>query len=226
VSAQEPKLDIELLQVRWLLNGINPEELPAKALAALEHGYEGTALRRLAGLVRPTRADLGNLPEQTFADMDLKPIDEDQAVALLIARGEPFITPVVAALVEAFPDAAPRWRKHIASWGGAPAGSYVEMAELVHFVVEDLYEKQKLDEVQRMFEMLEQLLAHADQETTDLITLGFFETLQNFASWRPYGNKVFKPFLGPKSAQIWREIERIWAGKSSLAEVIRAEREG
>lgn len=96
------------------------------------------------------------------------------------------------------------------------------MAQFVHFVVEDLYEKELTSA--RAFELVEALLADADQESTDLIGYGFFEKLQNFASWRPYGNKVFEPFMGTRSMEIWRYLRKIWAGKSSLADVIRAER--
>ncbi len=98
------------------------------------------------------------------------------------------------------------------------------MAEFVHFVVEDLYEMGNLDDVRRVFEFMERLLAEGDQETRDLVVLGFFETLQNFASWRPYGNGAFEQFLGPMSRKAWLEIRLAWAGKSSLADVIRAER--
>jgi hypothetical protein len=71
---------------------------------------------------------------------------------------------------------------------------------------------------------LETLFAEGSRETRDLIGLGFFETLHNVASWRPYGNTVFEPFLGPMSKQVWKEIRRIWQGKSNLMDVIRAER--
>jgi len=98
------------------------------------------------------------------------------------------------------------------------------MSAFVHFVVEDLYEKEKREEVRRAFDALESVLSKADEETRNLVGLGFFETLQNFASWRPYGNRAFEEFLGLRSMQLWREIERIWERKSSLADVIRAER--
>ena len=224
-SNQQDKIDLPLLQVRWVLGGLRPEDLPDYAALALEQGFDGTALRQLAGLVRPTLADLGTLPEKAFTEIGLPPIDTDEAVDLLIARGAPYVTPLIAMLVESFPAFSKRWRSHIASWGGEVAGSYVEMAEFVHFFVEDLYEAGEYDEVRRAFEKLEQLLSGADQEATDLIGFGFFETLQNFASWRPYGNQVFEQFLGSRSKQIWAEIQRIWAGKSSLMDVIRAERE-
>jgi hypothetical protein len=86
-------------------------------------------------------------------------------------------------------------------------------AEFVHFVVEDLYERRKLDEIGRVFQLLEKLFAEGDQTIRDLIGLGFFETMQNFASGRPYGNKVFEEFLGPMSKQCWAEIRRQWARK-------------
>jgi hypothetical protein len=98
------------------------------------------------------------------------------------------------------------------------------MAEFVHFVIEDLYERANLDEMRRVFDCLESLFAEGSQETRDLIGLGFFETLQNVASWRPYGNTVFEPFFGSMSKQVWKDIGRIWQGKSSLMDVIRAER--
>ena len=136
---------------------------------------------------------------------------------------EPPNSPVISTLRKAFPDFSDRWEKHVAWWGGKPAGSYMDMAEFVQFVVEDLYEKGNLDETRRVFDLLEKLLAEADQETRNLIGLGFFETLQNFASWRPSGNKAYEQFFGPTSMQVWSELKRMWAGKSSLMDVIRAE---
>jgi hypothetical protein len=117
-----------------------------------------------------------------------------------------------------------RWKKHIARWGGNPAGFYNDMAEFVHFVVEDLYEKENLDETRRVFQLLEKVLSDADEETRNLIALGFFETLQNVASHRPEGNKVYEQFFGPISQRVWSKLQTMWAGKSSLMDVIRAER--
>ncbi len=209
-----------------MLGGIKPEVMPDLAILALQLGFTGPALQQLAGLVKPTRADLESLPDGAFADMGLKPVNKDEAVTFLIACGIPPVNMTIAVLLDAFPQFAARWKDHIAHWGGEPAGSYNDMGEFVHFVVEDLYEKENVGEVARVFALLENLLLKADEETTNLIGLGFFETLQNFASWRPYGNKVFEPFLGTRSMQTWQEIQRIWAGKSSLMEVIRAERAG
>jgi hypothetical protein len=218
------KIDPELLQARWVLGGIRSDDLPDFAVSALQQGWDGTALRQLAGLVRPTLADLEDLPARAFADMGLKPMNKEAAVDFLMGHGLPATNAIVVSLLKTFPDFTARWKEHIALWGGNPAGSYNDMAEFVQFVVQDLYDEGERAEVQRAFDSLEGLLSKADEETTNLIGLGFFETLQNFASWRPYGNRVFEEFLGARSMQLWREIERIWEGKSSLADVIRAER--
>lgn len=218
-------LDPQLLQARWVLGGIAPEEWVDYAISALNRGFDGTALRQLAGLVRPTQRDLGHLPERALAEIGLDPCDKERAVSLLVARGATLTSETILSLVEGFPAFSPRWRKHIEYWQGEPAGNYNDMAEFVHFVVEDLYEKGKLDEMQRVFNRLETLFVEGNQETRDLIGLGFFETLQNFASWRPYGNTVFEPFFGPMSERVWKEIRRNWKGKSSLMDVIRAERD-
>lgn len=222
MSRLETNFDPELLQARRVLGGIEPEQFVAIAVSALEQGFDGTALQQLAGLSQPTLRDLGNLPAKAFAEMGLKPIDRNEAVTLLLANA--CRNPAISALREAFPDFGERWKESVASWRGNPGGPYSDMAQFAHFVIEDTYEKGKLDETRRAFELMEKLLVEADQETTDLIGFGFFETLQNVASHRPRGNKPYEQFLGPKSEKIWSELRKMWAGKSSLMDVIRAER--
>jgi hypothetical protein len=222
-----PKLDPELIQARWVLGGLRPENLVSQALSALQQNFSGTALQQLAGLAalaHPTLSDLGTLPERAFAEMGLKPIDKQGAVDLLVARGGFSANGIFRDLLIAFPAFSGRWRKHIEYWGGEHAGDYNDMSEFVHFVVEDLHGKGRLDDVRMVFKFMEWQLHESDQETRNLIGLGFFETLQNVASHRPNGYQEYEPFLGPVSEQIWREIEGIWAGHSSLADVIRAER--
>ncbi len=219
------KFDPALLQARWVLGGLNAEELTNQAVLALEQGFGGTALQQLAGLVRPPQRDLGNLPERAFTELGLEPIGKDQAVTVVIARGELTSSGTIIALLNAFPDFSKRWRKHVASWGGKPAGSYNDMHVFVEFTLEELYEKGNLERTRHVFQMLEGLFIEGDQEVRNLIGLGFFESLWNIASWRRYGNRPFEEFMGPTSIQVWREIERQWAGKSSLADVIRAERQ-
>jgi hypothetical protein len=127
-------------------------------------------------------------------------------------------------LVEEFPAFRERWEKHLERWNGEPAGSYLDIAEFVHFVVKELYPAGKTEEVQRAFDLMEQWLVNGNQKVRDVVVIGFLEDLQNVASWQPFGKKAFVPFLRPQSRDAWNEIERVWAGKSSLAEVISEER--
>ena len=62
-------------------------------------------------------------------------------------------------------------------------------AEFVHFVVEDVNTKREITRHAASSSSLKKSLVEANQETRNLIGLGFFETLQNFASWRSGGNK-------------------------------------
>jgi hypothetical protein len=224
MSAPENSFEPELLQARWVLGGIEPEQLVNIAVSALQAGFDGVALQQPAGLSRPTSNDLGDLPARIFAGMGLTPIiTKDEAVTLLITRGRPTTSPITNALRQVCPGFLDRWKKHVELWGGNFAGSYNDMAEFVHFVVEDVYEKGELDEAERVFRLLEKHLVEADHETQNLIALGFFETLRNVASWRPGGSKRYEQFLGPESQKIWSELQIIWAGKSSLMDVVRAE---
>ncbi len=209
MSADE--LNPELLQIRWVLGRLSPEDLPHQAALALQHGFDGTALRQLAGLVRPTLRDLDALPSRAFAEMGLTAIDEKQAAASLIDRGLPRVSETIALLLKSFPSFHERWQKHVVFWGGRSAGSYNDMEQFVHFVIDDLYGRGDRTELRRFFDILEEILVKADEETSDLIALGFFERLQN-AVPPPYGSKVFEEFFGPKSRQMWKDLHASWAG--------------
>jgi len=115
------KIDPELLQARWVLGGIRSCDLPDLAVSALQQGLDGTALRQLAGLVRPTLADLEDLPQRAFVDMGLTLMSRDQAVDVLMERGIPPINPMFSTLLKSFPDFMPRWREHLACWAGKTA---------------------------------------------------------------------------------------------------------
>ena len=79
-SEAAPVPDPETVQARWVLGGVNSEDLVRWALSALEQGQSGIALQQLAGLSKPTGADLADLPERAFAELGLKPIDRERAV--------------------------------------------------------------------------------------------------------------------------------------------------
>jgi len=186
MTEETKRVDPKLLQARWVLGRVDAEDWVEQAALALDQGFDGTALRQLAGLMNPTGRDLGRLPERALAEMGLDPCDKEDAISLLVARGASLTGATMLTLVETFPAFLPRWREHLGWWGGKPAGQYNDMGEFMHFVVEDLYEKGNLDEMRRVFDCLEKLFTEGNQDTIDLVGIGFFEKLRNFASWRPY----------------------------------------
>ena len=137
---------------------------------------------------------------------------------------EPSEAEVMPRLIADFPGLRPRWEKHLELWKGEPAGSYNDIAEFAHFVVQDLYPNGNTADLQRAFDLMERWLLNGNQNLRDLIAIGFLEDVQNVASWQTFGREAFIPFLGSLSRQAWNEIEGTWAGKTSLMEVIRAER--
>ena len=132
---------------------------------------------------------------------------------------------LIPRLLSEFPEFQERWDEHVRHWKGESAGSYNDLAEFVHFVVEDLYEKGKIERTRHVFAVVERMLNEGDADIVELISLGFFETLQNVASWPPGGAAAFKPLLGVVSTEVWAELDQLWAGKSSLMDVIRSEKE-
>jgi hypothetical protein len=99
VTDSRKRFDPELMQALWVLGGSSAEELTDQAVLALQQGFNGVALGQLAGLVRPAKRDLGNLPERVFAELGLQPIDNDEAVTLLIRRGEPSTSRTITELL-------------------------------------------------------------------------------------------------------------------------------
>jgi hypothetical protein len=199
----------EMLQIRWVLGALRPEELPVQATLALQHGFDGTALRQLAGLVRPTVRDLESLPNRAFAEMGLSAIDKEQAATSLISRDLPRVSNTISVLLKSFPNLHERWKKHVVNWRGESAGSYNDIEEFVPFVIQDLYRGGNQAELSRFFTTLEDILSSSDPETRNLIA-SFFERLQNEAP-PPHRGNVFKEFLGTRSREMWQKLQATWA---------------
>ncbi|HEX6496600.1 MAG TPA: hypothetical protein VF018_14015 [Acidobacteriaceae bacterium] len=96
------------------------------------------------------------------------------------------------------------------------------MEELGSHVV-DLFEKGRTDDVRPAFNLAERLLATGTDAERHAAMVGFLETVQNVASHRECGAAVFEEFLGAWSRKAWAELNQIWQGKTSLAEVVAAE---
>ena len=129
---------------------------------------------------------------------------------------------VIPILLVSCPGFQPIWDKHRELWEGEEAGIYNDLAEFATFIV-DAYARQDLEPVAAAFAAIEQLLDEGDEEVRTAASIGFLEDIQNISSHRPFGAAVFVQWLGPKSTADWAEIEETWRGKSSLADVVRAE---
>jgi hypothetical protein len=138
---------------------------------------------------------------------DLRVIQKSQVVSLILTR---------------CPGFQQTWEKHQELWRGEEAGIYNDLSEFATFFV-DAYGRQDTESIVAAFDLIEELLVSGDEEVRTAAAIGFLEDVRNIASWRPFGAIAFVQWLGPKSKAAWAEIEEMWRGKKSLADVVRAE---
>ena len=129
---------------------------------------------------------------------------------------------VMPLLIEACPGFQPTWQAHLEWWKGEEAGAYNDTAEFARYLVES-FESGQTSEFPAAFAAIEKILSEGDQESRDIAGYGVVESLQIIGSNHSCGEEVFIQWLGPTSRRAWAEIEKMWEGKSSLADVIRAE---
>ncbi len=126
-------------------------------------------------------------------------------------------------LLEACPGIEPDWEEHLAWWGDEERGHYNDISVIAHYLV-DCVKRVQTDFFPRVFQLVEQYITGGDEETRNLMVVGLLEGLQNVASWESFGYGVFEQWLEPQSRVAWRQLEKVWEGKSSLMDVIREER--
>lgn len=130
---------------------------------------------------------------------------------------------VTTLLLEACPSATRKWQDHLSYWEDDERGHHTDISVFAHHIV-DSFSEQKTEEFPKFFTLLEKLIEEGDEETRGLAIVGLIEDIQNIASHRSHGYNVFYRWLGPLSEQGWMEIEQLWSGKSSLADVIRSQK--
>lgn len=96
------------------------------------------------------------------------------------------------------------------------------MTELGRFAV-GWFEAGCIEEVRSAFGFAEYQIESGSEDERHVAIIGFLETVQNVASHREHGAAVFEQFLGPMSKMAWAELNQLWKGKTSLAEVVAAE---
>ena len=111
----------------------------------------------------------------------------------------------------------------MADWNGEAAGPYNDTAVFAHFFVEELFERAQVEEAKRALGLIEQLFLSGNEATRDLLGIGFIEDVGNITSGRKDGHARMFPLLPPTLLRVWQEIDRQWAGRTSLADVLEAE---
>ena len=116
-----------------------------------------------------------------------------------------------------------QWQEHKEWWADEEAGEYNDIAEFARYLVES-YEHDRTSEFPTAFAILERILEEGDEEARALAEIGLIEDMQTISSHHPWNAEVFKAWLGPQSTAAWEQIEKIWEGKTSLMDVLRAEK--
>jgi hypothetical protein len=116
------------------------------------------------------------------------------------------------------------WNKHRQFWQDEEAGIYNDLAEFADFIVDQAYGSGDLASVDASFALTERFFDEGDDEVREAAMIGFLEDVHNLSSHRPFGAAPFIERLGPLSKRAWAEVEEMWRGKNSLADVIRGER--
>jgi hypothetical protein len=75
--------DPRIVEAKLTLGQIGFSELPALAVEALEAGFDGPAIRRMAALVRPTGFETDELLARFMSDAGLVQIDPGEACTRL-----------------------------------------------------------------------------------------------------------------------------------------------
>src|SRR5262249_4336336 len=76
----------DLFVAKWYCSSVGPEDMPQFAADALEAGYDGRALRRVAGLMKPTMREVGNLFQEAVVEIGNVKIQSKQQAVLLVSR--------------------------------------------------------------------------------------------------------------------------------------------
>jgi hypothetical protein len=131
------------------------------------------------------------------------------------------VADMFALLLQVCPDARPAWEEHCRDWPDDDM-SYLGVAVFAQHLV-GCFRAGRVESLPGAFAAIERLIVDGIPQVRALSTIGLLEDIQNIASWEPFGNRVFRSYLGPASLAAWEEIEEMWRGKSSLMDVVRAE---
>jgi len=76
----------QLVQAGWEFGNLPSEDFPRIAQEALEAGFDGRCIRRIAGLTRPTRGDLQSLMGEFLQELGVETNLSRQEAGRVLAR--------------------------------------------------------------------------------------------------------------------------------------------
>jgi hypothetical protein len=86
VEGKSTVLDSKLVAARWYLGELSGEEMPGIACQALELGYDGKNLRRLAGLTSPAIRDITEIVDAALRELGVQAPITKRDAALWMAK--------------------------------------------------------------------------------------------------------------------------------------------
>ena len=129
------------------------------------------------------------------------------------------IDQIVPELLLACPEFQSVWDNHIATWlNDEPPGEYTNAGEFVGALLKS-FEQEEIGHFPPFFDFVERLIIEGDPEVKNIAVVGYLETLQTMAAWRPYGSEVFVKWMRPESLRWWFQIHKWWEGGKSLIDI-------
>jgi hypothetical protein len=129
-----------------------------------------------------------------------------------------------------------RWNDYLEFWEDDTPGPYNIAAPLALIVVDaslplfagqsDKASDALCERLERVFDEIERVMTQSSREGRGVLVVGILEGVQNILLNQGKDPSVLERFLGPRTQRGWEWLNRIWAGRSTLAGVIRAEVEG
>ena len=120
---------------------------------------------------------------------------------------------VLPLLVQAYPNFRSRLVTTAEQWLGEDGSIslYAVLFQLTYYVVER-FARGDYDDADRLFALVEVLLADGNHEVGDAIATGFLENLQNQTQ---LDGRFWTPLLGPKAREFCYAMDRFWGADTA-----------
>jgi hypothetical protein len=203
--------DPQLTAAEWYLGSMSPDDLPAFACEALEQGHDGKNLRRLAGLVKPTRGDAGEIADAALRELSVTvPLSKDEAALWTLntvkssaSSAEITALNFIGKMLTALPELEKPYLERLKSHCGHPGNYEAVFNYLRPALKEDIAKGSTTDFLRRSSSFIEQVCRCRDLEATNVLWIELFEWLVH----SPAGElKFLWPILGPSTRATIKQV--------------------